>query len=94
MLIVNKSLGKLFITTRGDAMKRIVMYCGALLDDESVRVTGEVYVRNAPEYLDMTNEERVVVLTGLIAELSQELEFVSRQISSQETASKGRGLPQ
>ena len=70
------------------------MYCGALMDDESVRVTGEVYVRNAPEYLDMTNEERVVVLTGLIAELSQELEFVSRQISSRGTASGGRGLPQ
>jgi hypothetical protein len=64
------------------------------MDNESVRVTGEVYVRNAPEYLDMTNEERIVILTGLIAELSQELEFVSNQINNQETSSKGRGLPQ
>jgi hypothetical protein len=91
---VNKSLGKLFITTRGDAMKRIVMYCGALLDDESVRVTGEVYVRNAPEYLDMTNEERVVVLTGLIAELSQELDFVVKQLNAQETSSEALSLAQ
>ena len=75
-------------------MKRIVLYCGALMDKESVRVTGEVYVRNAPEYLDMTNEERIVILTGLIAELSQELEFVSRQVSNQGTSSRGRGLPQ
>jgi hypothetical protein len=75
-------------------MKRIVLYCGAIMDNESVRVTGEVYVRNAPEYLDMTNEERLVILTGLIAELSQELEFVSRQVSGQGTASRGRGLPQ
>ena len=86
-MIVNNALGKLFLQSEGYAMKRIVMYCGALMDDESVRVTGEVYVCNAPEYLDMTNEERVVVLTGLIAELSQELEFVSRQISSRGTSS-------
>lgn len=69
-------------------MKRIVFYCGVLTD------TGEVYVRNAPEYLAMSNVERVIALTGLIAELSQELEFVSNQINNQETSSRGRGLPQ
>jgi len=74
-------------------MKKIVLYCGALVD-ESVGFTGEVYVRNAPEYLAMSNIERVVALTGLIAELSQELEFVSRQISNRGTSSKDRGLPQ
>jgi hypothetical protein len=74
-------------------MKRIIFYCGALMSESDV-FTGEVYVRNAPEYLAMTDEERVVALTGLIAEMSQELEFVSRQISSRGTSSKGRGLPQ
>ena len=74
-------------------MKKIVLYCGILKDD-SVGFTGEVYVRNAPEYLAMSNVERVIALTGLIAELSQELEFVSNQINNQETSSRGRGLPQ
>lgn len=66
-------------------MEKIVFYCGTLMN-ESVKTTGEVYVRNAPEYLCMTNEERVMVLTGLIAELSQELEFVARQLNAQETS--------
>ena len=74
-------------------MKRIIFYCGALINEFDV-FTGEVYVRNAPEYLAMTDEERVVALTGLIAEMSQELEFVSRQISSRGTSSEDRGLPQ
>lgn len=69
-------------------MKRIVFYCGVLTD------TGEVYVRNAPEYLAMTNSERIGVLTGLIAELSQELEFVSRQVSNQGISSEGPRIPQ
>jgi hypothetical protein len=69
-------------------MKRIVFYCGVLTD------TGEVYVRNAPEYLAMTDPERVSVLTGLIAEMSQELEFVSRMISNREISSRDRVLPQ
>lgn len=69
-------------------MKRIVFYCGVLTD------TGEVYVRNAPEYLAMTNSERIGVLTGLIAELSQELEFVSRQVSNQGISSEGLRIPQ
>lgn len=62
-------------------MKKIVFYCGV------ETTSGEVYIRNAPEYLAMNDLERVVVLTGLIAELSQELEFVSRQISSRGTSS-------
>lgn len=69
-------------------MKRIVFYCGVLTD------TGEVYVRNAPEYLAMTNSERIGVLTGLIAELSQELEFVATQVSSQGISSEGPRIPQ
>lgn len=63
-------------------MKKIVFYCGV------ETTSGGVYIRNAPEYLAMNDLERVVVLTGLIAELSQELEFVSRQISSQGTSSE------
>ena len=63
-------------------MKKIVFYCGV------ETTSGEVYIRNAPEYLAMNDLERVVVLTGLIAELSQELEFVSRQVSSQGTSSE------
>ena len=74
-------------------MKKIVLYCGIIKDD-SVGFTGEVYVRNAPEYLAMSNVERVIALTGLIAELSQELEFVSNQINNQETSSKGPRIPQ
>lgn len=62
-------------------MKKIVFYCGV------ETTSGGVYVRNAPEYLAMTNTERIAVLTGIIAELSQEVEFVSRQVSSQETSS-------
>lgn len=69
-------------------MKRIVFYCGMLTD------TGEVYVRNAPEYLALNDAQRIEVLTGLIAELSQELEFVSRQISNPKTSLTGLGLPQ
>lgn len=69
-------------------MKRIVFYCGMLTD------TGEVYVRNAPEYLALDDAQRVSVLTGLIAELSQELEFVSRQVSSRGISSEGLRIPQ
>lgn len=67
-------------------MKRIVFYCGMLSD------TGEVYVRNAPAYLALDDIQRVSVLTGLIAELSQELEFVSRQVSNLKTSSGYLGL--
>lgn len=62
-------------------MKKIIFYCGV------ETTSGGVYVRNAPEYLAMTNSERIAVLTGIIAELSQEVEFVSRQVSSQGTSS-------
>ena len=87
MLIVNKSLGKLFTTTKGDAMKKIVLYCGIEGDDN-------VYVRNGREYLSMTNEEKVAVLTGFISELSQELEFVAKQLNAQETSSEALSLAQ
>ena len=87
MLIVNKSLGKLFTTTKGDAMKKIVLYCGIEGDDD-------VYVRNGREYLSMNNEEKVAGLTGFIAELSFELEFVAKQLNAQGTSSKAEGLAQ
>jgi hypothetical protein len=91
---VNNVFCKLFALSEGYAMKRIIFYCGAHLDNESVRFAGGVYVRNAPEYLDMTNEERIKVLTGVIAELSHELEFVAKQVSGQGTASAGREILQ
>ena len=69
-------------------MKRIVFYCGYETD------TGEVYVRNASEYLALDDPQRVLVLTALIAEMTQELEFVSRMISNRETSSRDRALPQ
>jgi hypothetical protein len=84
---VNKSLGKLFTTTKGHAMKKIVLYCGIEGDDN-------VYVRNGREYLSMTNEEKVAVLTGFISELSQELEFVAKQLNAQETSSEALSLAQ
>jgi hypothetical protein len=64
-------------------MKRLVFYCGVNTD------TGDAYVRNAPEYLAMTNEERINALSSIVNELSQELRFVSAQLNTQETASEG-----
>ena len=72
-------------------MKRIVFYCGIYVDDEN---QVDVYVRNGKEYLCMTDPERIKVLTGLIAEFSQELEFVSRQISTRAISSTDQGIPQ
>jgi hypothetical protein len=69
-------------------MKKIVFYCGV------ETTSGGVYVRNAREYLLMDDSQRIEVLTGVIAELSHELEFVARQISGQGTALEGQGLPQ
>jgi len=63
-------------------MKRIVFYCGVNVE------TGDAYVRNAPEYLGMTNEERFKALSSIVTELCQELRFVHSQINSQETSSK------
>jgi hypothetical protein len=68
-------------------MKKIVLYCGIEGDDN-------VYVRNGREYLSMTNEEKVAVLTGFISELSQELEFVAKQLNAQETSSEALSLAQ
>lgn len=64
-------------------MKKIVFYCG--INNK----TGEAYVRNAPEYLAMTNQERFDALCSIISELCQEIKFVHEQISTQETSSKG-----
>jgi hypothetical protein len=64
-------------------MKKIVFYCG--VNDN----TGDAYVRNAPEYLAMTNEERLNALTSIVAELCQEMVFVSEQLSTQETSLEG-----
>jgi len=69
-------------------MKRIVFYCGVNVE------TGDAYVRNAPEYLAMTNEERINALSSIINELSQELRFVSAQLNTQETASAGPKSPE
>jgi hypothetical protein len=64
-------------------MKKIVFYCG--VNDK----TGDAYVRNAPEYLAMTNEERLNALTSIVAELCQEMVFVSEQLNTQETSLEG-----
>ena len=87
-MIVNNALGKLFTLMEGLVMKKIVFYCGV------ETTSGGVYVRNAPEYLSMNNSERLAALTGFIAELSQEVEFVAQQISNQGISSEDRGLPQ
>jgi hypothetical protein len=63
-------------------MRKIVFYCGVN------NKTGEAYVRNAPEYLAMTNQERFEALSSIITELCQEIRFVHEQISTQETSSK------
>ena len=94
LLIVNMFVGKLFTLSEDWDMKRIVFYCGVYADDDN---DIGVYVRNAKEYLCMTDPERVAVLTGLIAEFSQELEFVSRQISRANNpgiSSEGPRIPQ
>lgn len=65
-------------------MKKIVFYCG--VNDK----TGDAYVRNAPEYLAMTNEERFAALSSIMIELCQELQFVHNQLNIQETSSKGQ----
>ena len=64
-------------------MKRIVFYCGVNVE------TGDAYVRNAPEYLTMTNEERFNALSSVVTELCQELRFVYAQLNTSETALEG-----
>jgi len=63
-------------------MKKIVFYCGVEGD-----AFESAYVRNGREYIAMTNAERLAALTGIIAELTQEMEFVSKQISGQDISS-------
>lgn len=69
-------------------MKKIVFYCGVNLE------TGDAYVRNAPEYLAMTNNERFEALSSIVMELCQEMKFVYDQIKTQETSSEGPKTPQ
>lgn len=64
-------------------MKKIVFYCGVNVK------TGDAYVRNAPEYLAMTNDERFEALSSICLELCQEMKFVYEQIKSQETSLEG-----
>jgi hypothetical protein len=69
-------------------MKRIVFYCGVNVE------TGDAYVRNAPEYLAMNNEERFEALSSIVQELCQELKFVHEQIRTQDTSLEGPKSPE
>jgi hypothetical protein len=69
-------------------MKRIVFYCGVNVE------TGDAYVRNAPEYLAMNNEERFEALSSIVFELCQELKFVYEQIKTQDTSLEGPKSPE
>jgi hypothetical protein len=64
-------------------MKKIVFYCGVRGDNLE-----HAYVRNGREYLAMTSEEKVAALTGIIAELTFELEFVASRLTSPCTSSE------
>jgi hypothetical protein len=68
--------GKLFID-RSENMKKIVFYCGVEGDQSDC-----AYVRNGREYIAMTDVERLAALSGIIALLTQELEFVASRISA------------
>ena len=70
-------------------MKKIVFYCGVEGDNFE-----NAYVSNGREYLRMTHTERLTALTGIIAELSQELDFVAGQINAQSNPIKIAELPQ
>jgi hypothetical protein len=80
--------GKLF-TKQERAMKKIVFYCGVEGDNFE-----HAYVRNGREYIAMTSAERLAALAGIIAELTQEMEFVAGQISGQGNLSEHQSLPQ
>lgn len=58
-------------------MKKIVFYCGVEGDHFE-----NAYVRNGREYIAMTDVERLAALSGIIALLTQELEFVAGRISA------------
>ena len=64
-------------------MKKIVFYCGVEGDSFN-----HAYVSNGREYLKMTHQERLAALTGIIAELNQERDFVAKQVKAQDTSSK------
>ena len=63
-------------------MKKIVFYCGVEGDSFN-----HAYVSNGREYLKMTHQERLVALTGIIAELNQERDFVANQVYAQDNSS-------
>lgn len=60
-------------------MKKIVFYCGVEGDSFN-----HAYVSNGREYLKMTHKERLAALTGIIAELNQERDFVAKQVNAQD----------
>lgn len=64
-------------------MKKIVFYCGVRGDNLE-----HAYVRNGREYLAMTEAERIAALTGIIAELTFELEFRTSRLTSPCTSSE------
>ena len=63
-------------------MKKIVFYCGVEGDSFN-----HAYVSNGREYLKMTHQERLAALTGIIAELNQERDFVANQVYAQDNSS-------
>ncbi len=64
-------------------MKKIVFYCGVEGDSFN-----HAYVSNGREYIKMTHLERQAALVGIIAELTQELDFVNNQINAQGISSE------
>jgi len=62
-------------------MKKIVFYCGVEGDSFN-----HAYVSNGREYIKMTHQERLAALTGIIAELTQERDFVANQVNAQDTS--------
>jgi hypothetical protein len=70
-------------------MKKIVFYCGVEGDQSDC-----AYVRNGREYIAMTDVERLAALSGIIALLTQELEFVASRITSPCTSSEHQSVSQ
>ena len=70
-------------------MKKIVFYCGVEGDNFV-----NAYVSNSREYLRMDHPERLAALTGIIAELTQELQFVTAQVNAQDSLIKIADPPQ
>ena len=75
LLLVNLFFGKLFTLSESDAMKKIVFYCG--VNDQ----TGNAYFRNAPHFLSLEDHERIAVLSKVIAELTNHLEYTVKRVT-------------